>query len=190
MLPEDMGRIPCDVKQFTLFIDTYPFDKGLIGSIFDHSEDLLHFCESCLDSDVIEANLRFNADTNENCAANVYEMIKKADTAVWKGILSLFSIEKNDGIYLWGAGYYGKTLYEYLQRNGLKVHGIVDSAKSGTEFFGKTVLAPDEVRDGFNILISITDRKAVRSIQEKMKERNLNVRTASFYDLMKCIEAN
>lgn len=107
---------------------------------------------------------------------------------VWQGMLSLLEADQEEGIYLWGAGYHGRTMCAYIESNGVKIKGIIDTNKHGANLGKYVILSPEQITGDSRVFISITDRHAVKSIKSKMQEKHSEIKLADYYELRKMIK--
>jgi prephenate dehydrogenase len=90
---------------------------------------------------------------------------------------------RQEGIYLWGAGRYGRLLAEYLEQRNVKIYGIVDNNISSLEMSKFQVVSFDQVKDGAKIFIAIEDKVANEEIARKITSIHKKTIVVRFQDL-------
>ncbi len=172
---EKIGQLPDTVLSFPLNIDDYKFDATSLRCMFDKSPELLQFCTDHLKPEYIANNKRFDGDSNSSSAAEVFSMIKEEREEVADSIRNIFNIRENEGIYLWGIGYHGKAMLEFLTKKNIVVNGLADSNLCGREYKGYVIGDLESIPDDSNMMITIADRKSVDSIKNLLETKRVVV---------------
>lgn len=94
-----------------------------------------------------------------------------------KGIIN--NLFKNGNVYLWGAGSFGKLVWEILKDNGLKISGFIDSDTSkhknkisNLEVYSPEILNEKNVKiivnsqPGRNSIINILEKKGYKHLED------------------------
>ena len=187
LLPVKMGKISAPVKQFSLNIDTYLFDPGLVRDTFDGSPDLLKFLGESLRPEQVRSNKSFDTHMNEASASAIYNMIINDDPEVARGMRKLFDLKGTEGISLWGAGHHGAAMCAYLEKHGVDIDGLIDSTRGGSECCGHKVITPEEITGIDRIFVSIADRRAVSDVRKQLKKIDPDLVCAGYNDLVQII---
>ncbi|MCR5799068.1 MAG: papain-like cysteine peptidase [Lachnospiraceae bacterium] len=169
---DKMGRLPDTVLSFSLNIDDYKFDATSLRCMFDKSPELLQFCRDHLNPEYIADNKRFDGDSNSSRAAEMFSMIKEDREEVSDSIRNIFNLQGNKGIYLWGIGYHGKAMLEFLEKKDIIIDGLVDSNLCGREYRGYMIGSFDSIPNNSNVVITIADKKSVDSIKKMLDAKN------------------
>lgn len=188
LCPNDIGNFPQETLAFGLHIKDYVYDAGGLRDMFDSSPELVQLCRQILDADTIKYNKRFDLYSNDSCAADIYSRIKEDDPEVGRGILKLLNAEEDEGILLWGIGHQGTAMYTYLKGKKIKIKGLIDSNCASRSFDTYTISSFDSIEAEDKVFISIADKKAVRSIKNRLKEKYPKIRVADYYELSRVIE--
>jgi hypothetical protein len=153
--------------------------------MFDKSNELLDICTRLISIEKMQENVKFDNRNNANKAIGgyVYKCIEESIDGIDKEILSCLGASKDEGIYLWGAGKYGKALSKYLNERNVKINGIIDNNISIEENIEFNVITFDKVNDGAKIFIAVADKEANKDIAKQVMSRHNRTVIARFQDL-------
>ncbi len=170
-----VGDLPKHIKSFRLNIPEYLFDAASSRNMFDNAPDLVYYCRNTLDNETIQKNIVLDRRSNYACAADVYAMISESDEKVYEGLASVFSLDSDRNLYIYGIGYQGVAMVEYLLKKDVMISGLIDSFKAGREHKGYKIMSPEEIEDGSNIFVTIADSESVKSVRELLKEKQVHI---------------
>ncbi len=178
-----IGCFPEYVRSFPLNIEDYKCDPASVRNLFDNSPELIGFCSKTISFKAKMNNLEFDSKCNDAIAADIYHLISEDNDQIWRNIMYLLGTGKNEGIFLWGAGYHGKAMLNYLKRKNVKINGLIDKAHAGQVLDTYQILSPESAKGDFKIFIAIADHRSVKSIRDKLKERFPDIKAVDYYDL-------
>ena len=170
-----VGDLPKNIKSFRLNISEYMFDAASSRNMFDNAPDLVNYCRNTLDDETIQKNIVLDRRSNYACAADVYAMISESDEKVLKGLSSIFSLDIDRNLYIYGIGYQGIAMIEYLLKKDVMISGLIDSFIAGREFKGYKIMSNEEIADGSNIFVTIADSESVKDVRELLKEKHVHI---------------
>lgn len=184
LLLKDMKSLPCNCifQWFRLGIASYagyPYDMRMM---FESSKKFLGFCsKKILSEEAIACNKRFDRgrlDMGEKIGFLIERLgrgiggIELVLKEYWKTI--------DCGIYLWGAGKYGKVVLRFMLDKGIKIKGVIDSdsGKIGTLCYGIQVGHFDnEIKNDAFILITIgspvSENEVKRQLAGKISDSHI-----------------
>ncbi len=90
----------------------------------------------------------------------------------------------SSNIILFGAGFHGQMVYQYLKKNGITIQAFCDNdeSKCGKDIDGVPVILPENIKNNNVDLIFITAQHAVKPIKEQLNEMSFfNVSFDAFY---------
>lgn len=179
LLLKDMTDLPDDFLWFRLDIACYIGEVYEMRTMFDSSEQLIKYCQNnILSEEKIKDNMFYEKKSLAKKSKNALVMhrIEKDDNSVAKALRDYFpNIEQ--GIYLWGAGFYGTPILRYMLEQGIKINAIIDNddEKIGTMTQGVSIISFSELKqDSMNIFIAIYSEEAVNAIVEQINDKHPN----------------
>jgi hypothetical protein len=173
------------VQSYRLDINQYIGEIYEMRHMFDTSEELLNICTNLISFEKMQKNIEFDNKTNAQKAIGGYinkcieENIEGLDNAV----LRCLKASRNEEIYLWGAGKYGRALAKYLGERNIKIKGIIDNniLAEGDEKFN--IIPFDNVDDGAKIYIAVANKEANEDIVKQVMSRHNRTVIVRFQDL-------
>ncbi|SFC94468.1 radical SAM/SPASM domain-containing protein [Butyrivibrio sp. YAB3001] len=83
---------------------------------------------------------------------------------------------ETDGLYIYGAGFYGKDIFRVLQNHGIDIKGfITTNGKSDGLVLGKDVYPAKEIiENNVGVIIGVSDTY-IDQVMEYLKEHNFNM---------------
>ena len=159
----NMQELPDDFLWFRLGINEYDTDSYKMRVMFDSSIIFSEFCRTeILSSDNIIRNKKFDI-RNMKMRDTVFHLLFNVGEEELMSIFKkyYYNLDK-EGIYLWGAGYYGKLVLDLFFKAGIKVNGIIDNdiSKFGILYKGiKIIPFSDLKQDDQNIFTNLFSKK-------------------------------
>jgi hypothetical protein len=173
------------VQSYRLEINQYIGKTYDMRHMFDTSQELLDICANLISFKKMQKNKEFDNKTNAQKAVGAYinKCIEENIDGIDNIILSSLGVSKNDGIYIWGAGKYGRSLVKYLSERNIKIKGIIDN-NILTEVDEKFDVIPfEKVNDGAKIFIAVANKDANEDIVEQVMSRHNKTNIVRFQDL-------
>jgi hypothetical protein len=133
----------------------------------------------------MQLNMEYDENNSINRAVGIYfnKCVNENIDGLDHLILNLLKAARQDGIYLWGAGKYGRLLAEYMKERNVKIHGIVDNHSFAIERCKFQVIPFYQVKEGAKIFIAIGDKKANEEIVKQVKRVHRETVVVRFQDL-------
>ena len=176
-----------NVKCFTLDVDAYIGKTFEMRHLFDNSEILVDYLLNSVSDECRKDNLVFDRKTNKQKATAAYinKYCEENHDGIDGILLQAFNINKHDGIYIWGAGKYGKMLVQYLINRGMNIIGIIDNAISYESYVsGVSVNSFDSGKDYERIFIAVANEKANMDISQQIcGSKYNNIKILRYSDL-------
>lgn len=188
---DTIGPLSDCVLSFKLNIPDYGYDAVSLRNMFDNSPDFIEFCRKHIDDGMINDNLLYDNHSNASIATEILSMIRKKNSILSECIREF--LEKNDcpDLYIWGVGYHGKNLIDYLKKNNIKIRGLIDSNHYGENYAGFTMLPPECATEKMCILVAVADQYVVNSIKKQIGMNcNLIITYKDLYNMIleKCTD--
>jgi hypothetical protein len=173
------------VQSYRLGINQYIGKTYEMRHMFDTSDDLLNICTCLISIEKMQNNIEFDNKTNAQKAVGGYinKCIEENIDGLDNAILSSLGVSKNDGIYIWGAGKYGRALVKYLGERNIKIKGIIDNKILTKEDENYNVISFDKVNDGAKIFIAVANKEANEDIVKQVMSRHNRTVIVRFQDL-------
>ena len=177
-----MQKLPNNFLWFQLSIERYIGKTYEMRTMFDSSSDFSEYCTKyILPEENIVHNKEFDKEHHKTDIGKellVYNLYKRSCSIVL-ALKEAYPNIDSEGIYLWGAGYYGQLVLQYLIKNGIPVNGIIDNAtdKIGTLCEGVPIIPFSEIEDDRkNIFITIISDTEATEIQKQIFDTYPNVK--------------
>ena len=158
---------------YTLRIDEWRDDWDSLRGIFDSGEDFLKYCKKHLEKHIYLQNLEFdrNKCMKREEAINFKEEVLRIKQQGNCRILS----DMQEGIIIFGTGFYGKEMTEILHLHNIPIIAYVDNDENkwNTTQNGIPVLNPKKLKDVKGIIL-VAVYKDEDAIIEQLKELNNN----------------
>jgi hypothetical protein len=153
--------------------------------MFDTSDELLDICSCLISIEKMQSNIEFDNKNNANKALAGYieKCIEENIDGIDNAILSSLGVSRKDGIYIWGAGKYGRALAKYLSERNIKIKGILDNKILTEEDEKYNVMPFEKVDDMAKIYIAVYDKKANEDIVKQVMSRHTRTVIVRFQDL-------
>lgn len=196
ILLNGMKSLPNNLSWFRLTLKGYSGDVYEMRTMFDHSKELLEFCNTVLCTEQIDSNIKYDLHKDGH-RAGFYEVcyyLRNNIDGLDKKILNMIHLHTNEIFYIWGGGRGGIPLYYYLIKRGVNVKAIIDNriredfpddiefiTPNDVEYYSKIFIAIKSVTSNFEIIDQIKEKKCQifiykeLAVYKSMKE-NDNVR--------------
>jgi hypothetical protein len=173
------------VQSYCLGINQYIGKTYEMRHMFDTSDDLLNICTCLISIEKMQNNIEFDNKTNANKAVAAYinKCIEENIDGLDNAILSSLGVSKNDGIYIWGAGKYGRALVKYLGERNIKIKGIIDNKILTKEDESYNIIPFEKVDDMAKIYIAVSNKEANEDIVKQVMSRHNRIVIVRFQDL-------
>jgi hypothetical protein len=184
------------LQNLTDKVEAYQLDiKQCVGEyqlrhLFDTSEELLDLCKRLICDDQLQKNKEFDRSVNAEAeAAGYVEKCLEADTdGADRIILDLLGASADEGIYIWGAGYYGTLLARYLRKRKVAIKGLIDNYYPGKTKEEFAVIPFDAVEDGAKIFIAMYKKGANNAIEQQIKSRHKKTTVVKYSEFLKAFD--
>jgi hypothetical protein len=173
------------VQSYCLGINQYIGKTYEMRHMFDTSDELLNICTCLISIEKMQNNIEFDNKTNANKAVAAYinKCIEENIDGLDNAILSSLGVSKNDGIYIWGAGKYGRALVKYLGERNIKIKGIIDNKILTKEDESYNIIPFEKVDDMAKIYIAVSNKEANEDIVKQVMSRHNRIVIVRFQDL-------
>jgi hypothetical protein len=180
-----MSNLTNRVQSYRLGINQYIGKTYEMRHMFDTSDDLLNICTCLISIEKMQNNIEFDNKTNANKAVAAYinKCIEENIDGLDNAILSSLGVSKNDGIYIWGAGKYGRALVKYLGERNIKIKGIIDNKILTKEDESYNIIPFEKVDDMAKIYIAVSNKEANEDIVKQVMSRHNRIAIVRFQDL-------
>lgn len=165
------------VKGYELSISEYGMDAAALRDMFDTSPELIHICHNVLEPDIVNKNKRYDDASNAACAAEIYRMMQEGDDRVCIGLMKGLNATPDSGIWLWGAGFQGKAMQSYLEKQGVRILGVIDSNRLSFDAHGFSCKSPEDIENCGKIFIAIADELDNKELISSLSGRAEKVMT-------------
>ncbi|MBE5812501.1 MAG: hypothetical protein E7314_02450 [Clostridiales bacterium] len=193
LLLQDMPDLPNDITWFKLNIKNYTPKLYEMTTLFNNSPKLLEFCNSnLLTKEKIDENKKYISPF-QTATAQIQHLLDKNHDQIELSLLHCFPNIKNAGLYIWGAGTYGKLMLNYMLNRGMSPKAIIDNNPKiiGTTINNIPIISSSEIEkiDAVNVLITVASEKSINSITQQIYKLLHNFTVATFDDLYKYINS-
>jgi hypothetical protein len=173
------------VQSYRLGINQYIGKIYEMRHMFDTSDELLDICTCLISLEKMQNNIEFDNTINASKAVGAYinKCIEENIDGLDDAILSSVGVSRNDGIYIWGAGKYGRALAKYLSERNIKIKGIIDNKILTEEDEKYNVIPFEKVEDMAKIFIAVSNKEANEDIVKQVMSRHNRTVIVRFQDL-------
>lgn len=148
-------------------------DDEKIRDVFDSGKDFLEYCKAHIEESAYTENLQFakRKYTKEEEFRKESELLKQKilkiknnDCNSRKVIVEKFP-KIEEGVYIFGAGYYGKEIAEIFRKNNISVRAFIDNNPQKWDTFqeGIQVLNPNNLKNvqGYVIIAMLRNENTI-----------------------------
>ena len=93
------------------------------------------------------------------------------------------------GLYIWGAGKYGRLFVKWFKQNHYNILAIIDNKKEGN-IERVSIIKPEGIEMDFPILIAVSSEESIISITEQIKELKIHNELMTIDDIVSDININ
>jgi phosphopantetheinyl transferase (holo-ACP synthase) len=182
----ELNKVTDRVESYQLGIGKYHGRTQYeLRHTFDTSQELLGICTGLISIEKMKNNIEFDNITYANRVTSEY--MNKCFAENLDGldgvILDYLEASRDEEIYIWGAGKYGRALVKYLVERNVKIKGIIDNKILTEEDEKLNVIPFEKVDDGAKIFIAVADDKANEDIANQILGRHTRTVFVRFQDL-------
>lgn len=177
-----MGLLNESVINFKLPINAYIPKPLEMKYLFYESADLVEYCSAALDSSVIIKNKQFDTvsfERKEKIAVFVKMLEKRRDLADF----FLQGQDADRGIYIFGAGVYGRTIVSLLKRYNYPILAVIDN-NLNVPVGGIPVIKPEQAENGNVVFVAIEAKAVSDKIIRQLRDLDYKGKIVSFDDVI------
>lgn len=184
---KSLNIINANFKQFDLDISGYYVYRHWMRCLFEKSKDLIDYISSdYFNKDRIRKNREYdykNQILNKKPEYVIEKMMQENEKI--NEIVKKLACKT---VYLWGAGYYGKIINEYLLKHNVYIKAFIDNDDNKVN--GKTIVSPKQIDKENNaiIIISIANMDVSREIKKQIVVEKIDCKVVTFEDLFNLLE--
>ena len=170
---------------FNLNINQYIGESYPMNHLFDGNKELIRFCGEILAKEVVDRNINRRYAILDNRKINAWFI-----NALEHHDLNAFNILKKhidplQKLYIYGGGYYGKSLLRIMVENNIEISAVIDVNKKlqGTFISGIPCISLEEITENYDVFISVSDPLIVQEIKGNLIATNLINKIITYSDL-------
>lgn len=192
LLLNTMSELSDNFLWFRLNMENYVGKAYEMRTMFASSKEFSEYCkQNILSETIIKQNKEFDKN-NLKTDVKIEMLMYHLDDF---NIIPLFQKIYPDieqGIYLFGAGTYGKLLFSYLIKNKIFVKGIIDNNKNNIEISGgiPIISFSQIIYDYQNICITVAANDNVREIEKQILAQHPHTKILKLHDIVDLLDTN
>lgn len=180
-----LNNLTNEVRSFNLDIEDYIGEIYEMRHMFASSKELMSFCLRIQNRLTMECNKKYDWKHNgyRIIVSYILKLIEQDKDGMDSLLLRKIGIEREEGLYIWGAGEYGMLLANYLRKRGVNIVSIIDNNHNKRVESGFKIISFDNVDDKIPIFIAVGREEYKKSIELQILSRFSTTKIMGFMDL-------